>query len=108
MKYLTSIFTILTMAVISSCSEDILDNSGESGTSQPTQDLTSAQLEDGAKTNAFIPAAFVNGIYSQMIQTGTGGSASLDFGQKGYDIYSDMLCGDMALSVSTYGWYRFY
>ena len=107
MKYLTSIFTILTMAVISSCSEDILDNSGESGTSQPTQDLTSAQLEDGAKTNAFIPAAFVNGIYSQMIQTGTGGSTSHDdFGQKGYDIYSDMLCGDMALSVSTYGWYR--
>lgn len=107
MKHFTSIFTILTMVLLSSCSEDILDNSGESGTSQPTQSLTSAQLEDGAETNAFIPAAFVNGIYSQMIQTGTGGSTSHDdFGQKGYDIYSDMLSGDMALSVSTYGWYR--
>jgi hypothetical protein len=28
-----------------------------------------------------------------------------DFGQKGYDIYGDMLSGDMALSISTYGWY---
>ena len=62
MKHFTSIFTILTMVMLSSCSEDVLDNSGESGTSQPTEKLTSAQLEDGAKTNAFIPAAFVNGI----------------------------------------------
>ena len=31
---------------------------------------------------------------------------SIHFGQKAYDIFSDMLCGDMALSGSVYGWYR--
>ena len=42
-----------------------------------------------------------------MFEAGTGGTDGHDdFGQKGYDIYGDMLCGDMALSVSTYGWYR--
>ena len=29
-----------------------------------------------------------------------------DFGHKSYDIYSDLLSADMALSVSSYGWYR--
>ncbi|WP_422106041.1 RagB/SusD family nutrient uptake outer membrane protein [Winogradskyella sp.] len=29
-----------------------------------------------------------------------------EFGQKGVDIYSDMLSGDMALSTTTYGWYN--
>lgn len=108
MKNLNKILTTIAAILVTfGCSDDVLDNSGKSGESQPTQDLTSAQLENGAETNIFIPAGFVNGIYSQMIQTGTGGTDNHDdFGQKGYDIYSDMLCGDMALSVSTYGWYR--
>ena len=90
-----------------SCSEDLLDNSGVSGQSQPTVNLTSAQLEQGTLTNPAIPVAFVNGIYAQMIQTGTGGTTGHDdFGHKSYDVFSDMLSGDMALSVSTYGWYR--
>jgi hypothetical protein len=39
--------------------------------------------------------------------TGTGGTNGHDdFGQKSYDIFSDMLSSDMALSTSTYGWYR--
>lgn len=39
--------------------------------------------------------------------TGTGGTNRQDdFGQKSYDIFSDMLSSDMALSTSTYGWYR--
>lgn len=89
------------------CNEDILDNSGVSGTSQPTTNLTSAQLEQGALTNLGIPAAFVGGMYAQMIQRSSGGTTGHDdFGHKSYDIFSDMLSGDMALSVSTYGWYR--
>lgn len=92
---------------INSCSSDLLDNSGVPGTSQPTQFITSSQLEEASNTNLGIPAAFVGGIYSQMIQTGTGGTTNHDdFGQKGYDIFGDMLSGDMALSVSSYGWYR--
>lgn len=96
------------IAMSFSCSDEFLDNSGVAGESQPTASFTSAQAEQATLTNTDIPAAFVNGIYAQMIQTGSGGTDLNhdDFGQKGYDIYGDMLCGDMALSVSTYGWYR--
>lgn len=109
MKNLLKItFATVVALSVSSCADDLLDNSGVSGSSQPTQFITAEQLQEGAKTNLEISAAFVGGIYSQMIQTGTGGTNLNhdDFGQKGYDIYGDMLCGDMALSVSTYGWYR--
>ena len=102
---LSFITAILTMSF--GCSEDILDNSGVSGESNQTQSITNAQLEQGALTNLEIPAAFVGGMYSQMIETQTGGTTShTDFGQKAYDIFADMLCGDMALSASGYGWYR--
>jgi hypothetical protein len=92
---------------VTSCADDLLDNSGVSGKSQPTQSITSIQLDEAASTNLGIPAGVVNGIYAQMIQVGSGGSTSqTDFGHKSFDIYSDMMSGDMALSVSTYGWYR--
>ncbi|MEE4001330.1 RagB/SusD family nutrient uptake outer membrane protein [Tenacibaculum sp. FZY0031] len=96
------------LSISFSCSDELLQNNGVSGESQPTDEFTNAQLEQGALTNEEIPAAFITGIYAQMFQTGTGGTNLNhdDFGQKGYDIYGDMLCGDMALSVSTYGWYR--
>ncbi|WP_417198160.1 MULTISPECIES: RagB/SusD family nutrient uptake outer membrane protein [Bizionia] len=96
------------LSISFSCSDELLQNNGVSGDSQPTDEFTNAQLEQGALTNEEIPAAFITGIYAQMFQTGTGGTnlSHDDFGQKGYDIYGDMLCGDMALSVSTYGWYR--
>ncbi len=91
---------------MASCEDELLDNSGTPD-SQSTQFLTSAQLEEASEVNLGIPASFVGGIYAQMIQTGTGGTTFHDdFGQKGYDIYGDMLSGDMALSVSTFGWYR--
>lgn len=46
------------------------------------------------------------GLYSMMIKTGTGGTTNHDdFGQKGYDIYSDLLSSDMAIPVNRYGWY---
>ena len=49
----------------------------------------------------------LNGLYLGMTTTGTGGTTShTDFGQKGYDIYSDMLSSDMTLGASSYGQYR--
>lgn len=102
-----TLLAVATVVSFTSCSEDILTNDGVSGSSQPTQRITTAQLTDGASTNPDIPAAFITGIYSQMINTGTGGSTSqTDFGQKGYDIMLDMLSGDMALSQSDYRWYN--
>tara|TARA_R110002049_G_scaffold170035_1_gene336623 strand:+ start:3197 stop:4717 length:1521 start_codon:yes stop_codon:yes gene_type:complete len=90
-----------------SCSEDLLRNDGVSGKSQPTANITSAQLIDGTITNPEIPVAFVNGIYAQMITVGSGGSGQqTDFGHKSYDIFGDMLSGDMALTNSDYRWYN--
>ena len=48
----------------------------------------------------------VNGMYTMMVNDGTGGTTDHDdFGQKGYDIYSDLLSSDMVLGGVTYGWY---
>jgi hypothetical protein len=42
-----------------------------------------------------------------MFTTQTGGTTGHDdFGQRGYDLFADFLTSDVALSVSTYGWYR--
>lgn len=60
------------------------------------------------RTLANPPAqAKLYGLYLMMINTGTGGTTNHDdFGQKSYDIFSDMLSSDMALENATYGWYR--
>ncbi|CAM1368916.1 Glycan metabolism protein RagB [Tenacibaculum sediminilitoris] len=107
MKKIFKISLLATALSLSfSCSDELI-NDGTSGESQPTNTFTDVQLAQGAITNDAVPAGFINGIYAQMFQTGTGGTTNHDdFGQKGYDIFGDMLCGDMALSVSSYGWYR--
>ena len=82
------------------CSEDFLEQ-------EPSEFLTQEQVSDAASNNPDVIAGTVAGIYTLMVQAETGGTtADVDFGQKGYDIFGDMLSGDMALSVSTYGWYR--
>ncbi|MUU79359.1 RagB/SusD family nutrient uptake outer membrane protein [Winogradskyella endarachnes] len=42
-------------------------------------------------------------IYYLLYESGT---RHYDFGQKGVDIFTDILCGDMALSQTAYGWYN--
>tara|TARA_R110000868_G_scaffold289544_5_gene549796 strand:+ start:12494 stop:13972 length:1479 start_codon:yes stop_codon:yes gene_type:complete len=86
--------------IIASCSKDYLEVS-------PTQFLTQEQVAEASVNNPDVIAGSLAGIYSLTFNTGTGGTTGHDdFGQKGYDIYSDFLCSDMALSLSTYGWYR--
>src|SRR5690606_2056683 len=48
-----------------------------------------------------------SGLYATMYNLGTGGTDldHDDFGQKGYDIYGDMLSSDMVLGALNYGWY---
>ena len=95
------------MALSYSCADELLDNSGTTGESQPTEFVTASQLAFGANTNSDIPIAFVNGMYAQMIQVGSGGSDSqADFGQKSHDIYGDIASGDMALTASNFRWYN--
>lgn len=100
-----SIKTILGAASVllltASCGDDFLVEKPTGAT------ITSEQLSDAIELNPKIGEATVTGIYTTMFQTGTGGTGGHDdFGQKAYDIFGDMLSGDMALSVSTYGWYR--
>ncbi len=83
-----------------SCSEDYLEK-------QPSEFLTADQVEKAADTNPAVLEGTLAGIYSLMFQSGSGGTTShTDFGQKAYDIFGDMLSGDVALSVSSFGWYR--
>lgn len=89
------------IALATGCSEDFLDTPGT------TSFINSQDLGTSAIKNPKLFDATLSGIYSALINTGTGGTTDHDdFGQKGYDIFSDMLSSDMALSTSTYGWYR--
>src|SRR5699024_1804754 len=72
-----------------------------------SQFLTADQVGESAQLNPDVVAGTLAGIYQLTIDAFTGGTTShTDFGHKAYDLQSDMLTGDVALSVSTYGWYR--
>lgn len=87
-KILYSAATIALLFSAGSCREDFLE-------SAPTETLGNPPV-----------TAKLNGLYLMMVKTETGGTTNHDdFGQKGYDIYSDMLSGDMVLGATTYGWY---
>ncbi len=94
-------FLAVFLLIVTGCKKDFLDV-------HPTQVLTQQQVANAAKNNPDVVAGSMSGIYTLMFQDGTGGTNldHDDFGQKGYDIYTDFLSGDMALSKSTYGWYR--
>jgi len=99
--YIISFITLVLLG-FTGCKKDFL-------VVQPTQFLTEQQVAEAAKNNPGVVAGSMSGIYTLMFQTQTGGSSPLahdDFGQKGYDIYSDFLSSDLALTVSAYGWYR--
>ncbi|QLE01738.1 RagB/SusD family nutrient uptake outer membrane protein [Galbibacter sp. BG1] len=84
-----------------SCGDDFL-------VEEPTGNIINAdQLSEAVEKNPELGAGTITGIYATMFTTGTGGTTSQqDFGQKGYDVYGDMISGDMALTVSSFGWYR--
>jgi len=96
---LKTICTLAVFATFFSCEEEFLDTS-------PTSFIN---LEDTGATGELNPAildATLNGIYSMMINAGTGGTTSHeDFGQKGYDIFNDFLSGDLALIANNYNRY---
>lgn len=71
-----------------SCKRDFLD-------SAPTETLADPPAQ-----------AKLYGLYLMMVNKNTGGTTSHDdFGQKGYDIYMDILSSDMALEGTNYGYY---
>jgi hypothetical protein len=84
------------------CSEDFLD---------PVRDtsvLTAEDIGQASENNSDIVGGTLDGIGSFFIEPGgvVGIGRHYDLGQKGIDIWLDMLSGDMALSSNTYGWYQ--
>ena len=100
MRILKYIFLVAIVTFVSSCKKDFLEKS-------PTSFISVDDYAYSADKNEAVLNATLDGLYSTMINTGTGGTTRHDdFGQKGYDIFNDFLSGDLALSHSTYGWYR--
>ena len=96
------IYSLVAASLISiGCSEDFLDPV------RNTNVITSEDIADNVDNNPALLGGSLNGIGSLLIEpAGITGTRHYDFGQKGIDIWLDMLSGDMALSANTYGWYR--
>lgn len=98
---LKTVFTLAVIATFLSCEKEFLETS-------PTEFINLEDTGASGELNPEILDATLNGIYSMMINTGTGGSDPLDhadFGQKGFDIYTDFLSGDLALYQNNYNRY---
>lgn len=89
MKKILLLSSIALATLTISCREEFLETT-------PTETIGDAPVQTK-----------LNGLYLMMVNTGTGGTDldHDDFGQKGYDIYSDMLSQDMVLEGLNYGWY---
>lgn len=92
---------VATSLLFVGCSEDFLNPV------RNTNVLTNEDLANFADENPALVAGTLDGIGSFMIEpAGVTGTRHYDFGQKGVDIFLDILSGDMALSANSYGWYQ--
>ncbi len=98
-KYIKSVLITALAFTVSSCDEELLIET-------PTENIS---VEDVGETGEIYPEILdgaLRGVYETMFQTGTGGTdAHEDYGQKGYDVVSDLLSGDVALSANVYNRY---
>jgi hypothetical protein len=99
LKYIV-ISAIALSFTASSCKKSFLDE-------QPSEQVSTTQEQGAIKQDPSLLGARVLGLYSTMYATGSGGSNLNhdDYGQKGYDVYSDMLASDIVLGATNYGWY---
>lgn len=94
------IYCVIAASLLSvGCSDDFLDPQRD------TSIITDVDFANNVELNPDLVLGTLDGIYSYMIQNRAVTTGHYDFGQKGVDIWSDILSGDMALSASTYGWY---
>mgnify|MGYP001347087579 CR=1 FL=1 len=91
--------SLLITVGIGGCKKDFLEV-------EPTGFTTPEQLAGAAKQDPNLLNGNISGLYSTMFTTGVGGTTGHDdFGQKGIDIYTDMMQSDMVLAALNYGWY---
>lgn len=100
LQYISCSLLLVTL-LLAGCSKDFLDK-------KPTREISPEQLANAAEKDPSLLNGNIAGLYATMYQDGTGGTdlQHTDFGQKGYDIFSDMLSADMVLGGFTYGWYE--
>ncbi len=100
-KSVIKVMCVGLLALTLGCKEEFLDK-------QPQGDfITESQLGNAAELNPELVNGTLQGVYATMFNTQTGGTTGHDdFGHKAYDLFADFMSSDMALSVSTYGWYR--
>ncbi|QEK52329.1 RagB/SusD family nutrient uptake outer membrane protein [Pedobacter aquae] len=92
---ITTVFSILMV----SCKKDFLEK-------LPNEDLSTEQISEAAKQDPSLLNGSIAGLYATMYTEYTGGtSGDDDFGQKSYDLFSDILSADVAVGGVTYGWY---
>lgn len=97
-KYILPL-AIAGLALLTGCGKDFLNT-------QPTQFTTPEQLAGAAAQDPKLLSGNIAGLYTTMFTAGVGGTTGHDdFGQKGIDIYTDMLESDMVLGALNYGWY---
>ncbi|WP_346858413.1 RagB/SusD family nutrient uptake outer membrane protein [uncultured Draconibacterium sp.] len=100
MKDTLKYFLLALVVGLGACTDDFLE-------SEPTEFISTDRMAEMGGQNPEIFNGTIRGLYTLMYQTGTGGSTGHDdFGQKGFDIYSDLLSGDMVLGGYNYGWYK--
>lgn len=95
-------FAILISFIVllfAACGEDFLEV-------ESTSLISADQIAEIAEFNPGILGGTIRGLYFTMVAEGTGGTTRhYDFGQRAYDIWTDMQCGDMVLGNKIYGWY---
>jgi len=99
MKYSYLVLTFLSAFILLGCKKDFLKT-------DPTQFTTPDRLGADARQDPKLLNGSIAGLYTTMFSTNGGGTGGHDdFGQKGIDIYLDMLESDMVLAALNYGWY---
>ena len=98
-KFIKTVFYSVLIATIFGCNEDFLDKT-------PTEFISVDDIAKTGELDGEVLNGTLRGIYSMMITPGTGGlNVNEDFGQKGFDIFSDLLSADMALAANNYNRY---
>ncbi len=95
------IYAIMPLATLiaTSCSKDFLNR-------EPSEFISPEQIAREGEKDPSVLEGSISGLYSMMYLQGTGGTTNHDdFGQKGWDIFTDMLTSDMALEGDNYYWY---
>ena len=90
------------MLCFNACSSDFLDR-------EPSDLISDSKKKEEADKNLEkVLSPMMYGVYSTTFTPGTGGTVGPyddDFGQKSIDICMDLMCGDMAMSGTSYGYF---